>query len=117
MVQSNLITYFFYIYINVSFLLILDVFEDTNELSNPKDQPPPIDFKDLKGLSIKISGENRSVSIDEKENNDDEDYSDYVPVSEVETIQNGDNGTDVEMKLENGEKTVISHLYFPHFFN
>merc|ERR1711874_477658 len=45
-----------------------------------------INFSDLKGLSVKITGDDRSVSVDTKEindenNADDGDFDDYVPVS------------------------------------
>ena len=77
----------------------------------------PIDFTNLKGLSVKISdGGTRAVSNknnegqsktlpDEKENNQntppDDDYSDYVPVTE--SPESPDNN-DVEMPQENGKE-------------
>ena len=76
----------------------------------------PIDFTNLKGLSVKITdGGTRAVSNDnnesqsktlpdEKENNQntppDDDYSDYVPVTE--SPESPDNN-DVEIPLVNGE--------------
>ena len=77
----------------------------------------PIDFTNLKGLSVKITdGGTRAVSNDnnegqsktlpdEKENNQnsppDDDYSDYVPVTE--SPESPDNN-DVEMPQENGKE-------------
>ena len=77
----------------------------------------PIDFTNLKGLSVKIKdGGTRTVSTDnnegqsktlpdEKENNQntppDDDYSDYVPVTE--SPESPDNN-DVEMPHENGKE-------------
>ena len=77
----------------------------------------PIDFTNLKGLSVKITdGGTRAVSNDnnkgqsktlpdEKESNQntppDDDYSDYVPVTE--SPESPDNN-DVEMPHENGKE-------------
>ena len=77
----------------------------------------PIDFTNLKGLSVKITdGGTRAVSNDknegqsktlpdEKESNQntppDDDYSDYVPVTE--SPASPDNN-DVEMPQENGKE-------------
>merc|ERR1719187_2672973 len=80
------------------------------------------EFSDMKGLSVKVIGDDRSVSVDTKEicddeniknndddndDNDDDDSIDYVPVSEqIEPMENGKSENDVEMKHENGVKDI-----------
>merc|ERR1712051_247744 len=89
--------------------------DDQDDLEE-SDMSGPIDFTNLKGLSVKIKdGGTRAVSNDnnedqsktlpdEKENNQntppDDDYSDYVPVTE--SPESPDN--DVEMPQENGKE-------------
>ena len=90
--------------------------DDQDDLEE-SDMSGPIDFTNLKGLSVKITdGGTRAVSNDtnegqsktlpdEKENNQktppDDDYSDYVPVTE--SPESPDNN-DVEMPQENGKE-------------
>ena len=90
--------------------------DDQDDLEE-SDMSGPIDFTNLKGLSVKITdGGTRAVSNDnnegqsktlpdEKESNQntppDDDYSDYVPVTE--SPESPDNN-DVEMPQENGKE-------------
>ena len=90
--------------------------DDQDDLEE-SDMSGPIDFTNLKGLSVKISdggtravsndnNEDRSKTLpDEKESNQntppDDDYSDYVPVTE--SPESPDNN-DVEMPQENGKE-------------
>ena len=90
--------------------------DDQDDLEE-SDMSGPIDFTNLKGLSVKITdggtravsndnNEDRSKTLpDEKESNQntppDDDYSDYVPVTE--SPESPDNN-DVEMPQENGKE-------------
>ena len=107
------INYEFRSLINDLWSFFLDDQDDLEE----SDMSGPIDFTNLKGLSVKIKdGGTRTVSTDnnegqsktlpdEKENNQntppDDDYSDYVPVTE--SPESPDN-TEVEMPQENGKE-------------
>ena len=92
-------------------------FSDDQDDLEESDMSGPIDFTNLKGLSVKITdsgtravsndnNESQSKTLpDEKENNQntppDDDYSDYVPVTE--SPESPDNN-DVEMSQENGKE-------------